>query len=278
MTEKLLPFPAHIYDPQRIQLATTLLEKELRKLFLGLPSVAWSVIDNSIRGWAERPLDYHLESEQLRDFWDAFAAVMEGIKLKPNFVAWVTAENMSWQKMTLQLQTIRLTSPLQQLQKVPGLNLSNDISVADVSTLLADNPKAKTEQRTLVDQHSSDPSQDTYPIIVRKVAANTYKIMDGNRRTLKALLYDQEKIEAWVGEMSDEHPVNYWVPIHDMYKLVKMYQTAGEAADSQTQAAIARSLWWQFQASKVAELAYLNRVADETEAARQLYNATQRPT
>jgi hypothetical protein len=92
-------------------------------------------------------------------FWDSFAAVMEGIKLKANFTAWLTAENVNWSKSTIPVRQIQMTSPLEQLKKVPGLKLRNDLPFAELADVLADNPEAVSEQKRLVDEHSTDPTQ-----------------------------------------------------------------------------------------------------------------------
>jgi hypothetical protein len=49
-------------------------------------------MDESVSGWLNNPTLYHLEDGGPRDFWDSFAALLERIKLKPNFTAWITAE------------------------------------------------------------------------------------------------------------------------------------------------------------------------------------------
>lgn len=275
MTEQAQPYPQHIYDQNRIDLAQTILEKELRKLFLGLPEKAWQAIDHSIRGWGEAPIDYHLENERPRDFWDSFAAVMESIKLKPNFTAWITAENVSWHRSTLSVRETQMTSPLEQLQKVPGLKLRNDLPFAELADALATHPNALEEQKRLVDEHSTDPVQDVYPVIVRETKEGLFKVMDGNRRTLRAIIYGQEKIEAWVGKIDGTEPINFWVPLNDMLQLVKVFKEAVENGDEHLQQAITQVLKARFKASTVAERAYQNRIGNQTEIAKYLFELTQ---
>ncbi len=270
-----LTYPSHIYDATRVELAISIINKELRKLFLGVSTDAWQAMDASVRGWANQPTDYHLETERLQDFWDSFAAIMHGIKLKPNFVAWITAENIEWSKQTLDTRTIQMTSPLKQLQKVHGLNLRVDLLLGELAEILANNPAAKAEQKTFVDQHSTDPAQDEYPIIVRKTSGGVIKVMDGNRRALRAVIYDQPQIEAWVGEMKQPEPINYWVAIADMYQLVVFYKAAVEKKDTHTQSAIAGTLRNIFDTSSVAQIAYQHRVAGQVAVAQQLYDVTQ---
>lgn len=275
MAEQVQPYPQHIYDQSRIDLAQTILEKELRKLFLGLPEEAWQAIDHSVQGWAEAPAGYHLEDEGPRDFWDSFAAVMESIKLKPNFTAWITAENVSWHRAVLPVRDIQMSSPLEQLQKVPGLKLRNDLPFAELADILAVHPGAHEEQKHLIDEHSTDPSQDMYPVIVRETDEGLFKVMDGNRRVLKAVIYRQETIDAWIGKIDGAELVNFWVPLNDMFQLVKVFKEALENNDEQLQQAVAQVLKARFNASAVAEQAYQNRIGNQTEIAGRLFKLTQ---
>ena len=275
MTKAVLPYSSHIHDKKRIELARTILEKESRKLYLGLSEEAWKAIDDSIRGWSDHAINYHLENDDPRDFWDIFAAFTESIKLKPNFTAWITAENVHWHKATLPISKIQMTTPLEQLQKVPGLNLRANLPFAELAAALSQNPSALREQKRLVDEHSTDPSQDEYPIIVRETEAGLFKVMDGNRRTLKATIYGQEEIEAWVGKLVGDNLVNFWVPLNDMFQLVKVYAEAIDSGDEDLKQAVAQVLKARFKSSVTAEQAYLRRISNQTEIAKQLFEITQ---
>lgn len=276
MSENILPYSEHIYDQNRVDLARMILEKESRKLFLGLPDESWAAIDQSIKGWTENPVDYHLEDDSVRDFWDCFAAFMEGIKIKPNFTAWITAENVTWHRATVPVRKIQMTSPLAQLQKVDGLNLHTDLPFAELVDTLAEHPESIAEQKQMIDKHSTDPAQDAYPIILREADDGLLKVMDGNRRTLKAVVYGQEEMEAWVGAIDGRAPANFWVPLNDMFQLVKVYKEASEAADEQLQLAVVRVLKSRFEVSNVAEQAYRARIGNQTEIAKRLFDLTQR--
>jgi hypothetical protein len=269
------PFPDHIYSAERIELAKMILQKELRKLLLDLPSDAWLAIDNSMQGWLDGPLKFHLEDASLRDFWDAFAAVIEGIKLKPNFTAWVTAQNVRWSKKTMAIKDLQMTSFLTQLQEIPTIVRRNDIPFAELADLLAKHPEALARQKQLIDEHSNDPSQDVYPIIVQKAKNGLPKVIDGNRRTLKALIYNQATIDAWIGELEGERPLNFWVPVNDMFQLLKIYKDAANRNDQHLQQAVASVLKAHFKASDVARRAYQERIANQTELAQQLFEAAQ---
>lgn len=273
MTKSSAPYSQHLYDPIRIKLARTVLEKETRKLFLGVSEEAWRAIDKSILGWIDSPTNYHLEDDGPRDFWDSFAALMESVKLKPNFTAWITAENVAWHKNTVLVRDIQMTSPLGQIEKIPGLGVRPNLPFAELADVLAKNPKARAQQKKLIDAHSTDPAQDAYPIIAA-TAGNVYKVMDGNRRTLKAVIYGQDKIEAWVGEIDGAEPRNFWVPMNDMMQLVKIFKQACDTGDKQLQQSVARVLQARFDVSDVAKQAYQNRIANQTEIAQKLFEHT----
>jgi hypothetical protein len=265
------PFPAHIYSPERRTLATQLVQKELRKLYPDLKAGAWKSIDMAVNGWAENPATYHLE-EPYRDFWDICAAVIESIKLKPTFIEWITAENVSWTKRTMKLTNLQMTSPLDQLENVPGLKLRNDIPLTELIEALKRSPDALKQQKSLVEQHTTDPLQNDYPIIIRRAEGGLYKVMDGNRRMLWAVTHRQTELEAWVGEIDGNIPRNYWVPLNDMFQFAKVFKQAREHDDHETQTAAARILKAHFEASTVARIAYQTRIGNQSDIARQLYD------
>lgn len=275
MVERIQHYPEHIYDQERIDLARMVVEKELRKLFLGLPEGAWTAVNHSIQGWAKTPTNYHLDEEELRDFWNNFAAFLESIKLKWSFTAWITAENVRWHKAMLPIRQIQMTSALVQLRQVPSLRLRNDLPFAELADVLSGQPDVFEQQKKLVDQHSTDPTQDAYPIIARQAENGLCKAVDGNRRTLKALLHGQKEIEAWVGEIDGNEPRNFWVPLNDMFQLVKVYEEAVEANNEGLQHAVAMVLKARFSASQVAEQAYQRGISSQNEMAQRLLAATQ---
>lgn len=275
MAEAPKPYPRHLYDTNRINLARMILEKEFRKLFLGQTSGAWQEIDKCIADWSNEPTRFHLEDDGPRDFWDVFAALMESVKLKPNFTSLITSENVSWQKKTMQIKDIQMTSPLEQLKKVPGLNLRNDLPFAELNEVLASNSEAIAEQKRLVDAHSTDPAQDEYPVILKEADSGLFKVMDGNRRTLRALLYGKDSIEAWVGTTSGNEPKNYWVPLNDMFQVLKIYKQAADSGDTELKRATALVLKARFQASEVAEIAYQNRIGNQAKIAKELFELAQ---
>jgi hypothetical protein len=99
--------------------------------------------------------------------------------------------------------------------------------------------------------------------------------MDGNRRTLKAVMYGQETIDAWVGCIDGNKLINYWVPVNDMFQLLKVYKEAVDLKDEMLKLSVARVLKSRFTASEVAEQAYRNRVGNQTDMAKSLFELAQ---
>lgn len=244
-------YPEHIYDPTRKRIAEELLQKELSKLF---PNISPDLLLNSIQGWSINPDNYHLE-DATRDFWDIFAAHMEAIKLKPSFTGFITAANYSWERRALNPRDIRLSSPLDQILKIPGLTWQYGMTVGEVIDAAAA-ASVIDEQRQLNDAHSAD-SQDLYPIIVR-ASGSDLQVMDGNRRALRAALYSKPEIDAWIGICDNPQPKDFWVPMNDLFQLAKLYRIA---KNDQEKSAARNALELLFRASAVARINYETRIA-----------------
>ena len=251
-----LIYPRHIYDETRYQLAIDILEKELSKLLPTTSTEAWDRIKKDVEGWASSPLDYHLEDRTFMDFWDIFAAVLESIKLKPSFTKLITAENYRYSRKMVTIDDIHMSSALHQLTKIPTINLHNGISFSEIRNALKNEPKLLAEQRMINDSHSLDPEQDKYPVIVALKSDDYMQVMDGNRRTLRALLYGKKQIEAWVIEGLDEIPANYWVPVNDLMQLVELYKMAKKSKNNEYVKHIRYSLEAHFHFSAIAKINY----------------------
>lgn len=244
-------YPEHIYDPIRKQIAEELLQKELSKLF---PNIDPNLLLDSIQDWSLNPDKYHLE-DATRDFWNIFAAHMEAIKLKPSFTGFVTAANYSWERRTINPRDIRLSSPLDQILKIPGLTWQHGMTVGEVIDTAAA-ASVIDEQQKLNDTHSTD-NQDRYPIIVR-ASDDGLQVMDGNRRALRAALYDKPDIDAWIGTCDNPQPKDFWVPVNDLFQLAKLYRVA---RNEQEKLAARNALEILFRASVVARINYETRIA-----------------
>ena len=246
-----LDFPAHLSDPIRIEIATELMQKEAGKL---LPSVSPAQLNSDIGRWWAEPQEFMLA--KLVDFWDAADAVMGGIKLK-SIIAMVTAANYDWSEQTIPLDQVKLLSKLDQLNRLPGLTPEN-LELAAIKDIFDKNPEEKAEQKGIVDSFSQKPTQNDYKIVVVKSAEGLYRVHDGNRRALRALLHDQTTINAWVCETHEQNPKDYWVPISLMLSLVKQYRHNSD--NQQLVESLRAVLANYFAESKSAKAAYRQRI------------------
>src|SRR5215213_8571418 len=111
--------PSHLTDAARLAIATELLQKELRKLLPGLDSTARRALDSDVAAWPGGGAGYHLSEVPGVDFWDSFEAVLGQIKLKPLFIASLTAANVTWQKQRVALGKLTASTTLDQFAGLP---------------------------------------------------------------------------------------------------------------------------------------------------------------
>lgn len=250
-TIQAMQYPKHIYDPTRIAMAEQLIEKELAKL-LGAGVVPAELVTK----WREKPTAHHLE-DGIRDFWDIFAAIIESVKLKPSFTAFVTAQNYHWVRNEVAVSSIQLSSYLDTLKNIPNFVWHPKATVGDVMAALT-TPELLKQQKENSDQHSAD-SQDAYPIFIRRTESGENRVMDGNRRALRAALYGRPTIDAWVANTHDPLPHNFWVPVNDLMQLVKLFGAA--QTDGQRQA-VRDSLEILFTLSEAGRTTFNTRVIE----------------
>lgn len=233
-------YPEHLYDKKRREIAIELLEKELRKQF--------SDDHLDVRSWMEKLDD--------TTFWNSVEGFMGGALLKP-IVHFLTAENYAWTKREVPVEDIQLSSPLEQLKSIDGLSTQPPL-LKEVKAKLDANPTELEHQRTLIESFSHGTQQDEYPIIIVE-KDNHPMVMDGNRRSLQALLIGDSAISAWYCETNGEQPSNYWYPIDDMMRLVNIYN-----ASKESNPALKESIQQVFSAifsqSAVARQAYEERI------------------
>lgn len=249
-----MQYPKHIYDDTRIEMAEQLIEKELAKL---LPTLADGIQADLVQGWREKPAQYHLE-DGIRDFWDIFAAIIESVKLKPSFTAFITAENYRWVREEVPVESIQLSSYLDTLKNIPNLEWHPRLTIQDVMDAI-NTPELLADQKKNSDEHSKE-SQNNYPIFIRQAKSGENRVMDGNRRSLRAALYNRATIDAWVAHVDgDVTPHNYWVPVNDLMQIVKLSLAAN--SDLQRQA-VRDSLEILFTLSEVGRITFDERVME----------------
>lgn len=239
MTEHL--YVEHLYDNTRREIATELMEKEMSKQ---MPSVN----PTDVRSWVSN-LDENT-------FWNAVEGFMGGALLKP-IVHFLTAENYTWSKREILLKDIQLSSPLAQLDAIDGLTEQPPL-LKEVKAYLNNNPNEQETQLATIESFSHGKDQDSYPVLVVE-KSNGPMVMDGNRRTLHALLMGESAISAWYCETNGEQPRNFWYPVDDMMRIVNIYNASKES-NPNIKESVQQMLKALFSQSDVARQAFEERI------------------
>lgn len=216
-------YPRQIYEPIRIKIACEVIQKELRKLLPSVPERLWSDIDKDIVNWFEGSKS---ELASVHDFWNGFEGITQGFKLK-KILPYLTAENISWSKKKIPIKNIIFTTNLPILSFLTKVPFRVKILIDFVKN--DKNQDKVKEIRINSDKHaSSSVPRDDYPIIVVK-EKNDYKLLDGHRRVIRKVLFEEKDVESYVGKyISDERqPKNYWVStgfLRDLVKIKDLHQ------------------------------------------------------
>lgn len=238
-------YPDHLYDDTRREIAIQLLDKEIRKQLLSDP------VDENIdvRSWME-DMDDHT-------FWNTVEGFMGGALLKP-IVHFLTAENYTWSERDINVIDIQLSSKLTQLDSFDDLQ-SDKLLLSSIKERLDRDETERVRQLETIEQHHRSDEQDDYSIIAVEKEGRPM-VMDGNRRSLQALLVGKETIHAWYCQTNDEQPRNYWFPIDDMMRLTKLYSSSKDT-DPAIREHVQGVLRAIFTQSNVARIAYQERIA-----------------
>lgn len=244
MSEQIVshPYPDHLYDPTRKEIAIELIEKEMSK------QLSDKVGHNAVRTWMNGLDD--------NTFWNAVEGFMGGALLKP-IVHFITAENYSWSKRDIPLADIQLSSKLQQLESLEGL-VTNPPLLSEINEQLTHDSDERQRQLDSVTAFDKGAEQNHYPVLIVE-KENGPMVMDGNRRCLRALLMGETAISAWYCETNNEPPPNFWYPIDDMMRLVKIYN-ARKATDPAIKAHVQGVLNGIFSESSIAKQAFSDRI------------------
>lgn len=202
-------YPPHIYELVRVEVATTYIKHEFRKLFGGVTENYWDKIDKDISGWISSS-----ELANPRDFWNGFHGICMGFKLKIGLVYAITAENISWTRKQFPVNNLWFGTELQQT-KLAG---EGKLSAEKIAKFYFDpaNEALRKEQLEFTLGLSKDAvPRDDHPIIAvqnRREGEIIYPTFDGNRRLIKAILEGKDTIDAFVGEFtSGDKYLNYWI-------------------------------------------------------------------
>lgn len=246
-------YPEHIYDPERIEIARELALKEYYKLMPFLHPQDFDRLGSEMIDWFN---GQSYELAPVHDYWNFVGGMIETLKLK-TVNMYLTSENISWSMQDIDPRQLRLYRAMGDLQK--GDKTEGSWGYQDVQQEIVSNPERLALNKQISDEKSQDTtiSRDDYPIIVIQNIDDTYKLLDGNRRVMRAWLYGVDAITAWVGRVQREPALkNYWVSASFLRLMLMEYQ-----ADPRPEvaASIRSQLEILFAASSIAKYHYQKR-------------------
>ncbi|MFA7253262.1 MAG: hypothetical protein WC107_01770 [Patescibacteria group bacterium] len=208
-------YPKHFYEKERIEIAVSQIQHDLRKLLPDIDPKEWKKIDLNISGWFDGK---KYELEPVHDFWNFFGGFARGLKLK-SLLFWITADNVKWSKKEVPLAEIVITWDYPTFSGFMG---KAPYSASEVISFLNKPKNAGNleEQKKNSDMHSYKyPERDNFPIVVFFDARGGvidkppgYYILEGNRRVARSIVYNKKTITAFVGELNQNEvwPENFW--------------------------------------------------------------------
>jgi len=211
-------FPQHIFETQRIEIARELVLKEYYKLFPMLEAANFEQVSTSILYWLHGS---GYELAPVVDFWNYIDGTMITLKLK-DVIPQVTSANITWELESLDPHVLQLVSPVGNLAEHGRPPYNYEF----INQRILQNAQQMVINRRISDEKSSDTvvSRDHYPVLARRELDGSLRLLDGNRRTLRALLYGHHSIDAWVGTVARE-PIlqDHWVNTGFLRRLLSEY-------------------------------------------------------
>jgi len=208
-------YPSHIFEPIRSEIACSLVLKECYKP----PAVSCGqTICPTAAGWLAG------EGQNLTpvdDFWNLMEGIVVSLKGK-DIVPQLTSAHITWQQEELDPRHLTLYWPVGTLDQFGLPPYTYDV----IKRHILDSPIELALNRHTSDYHAAttELSRDVFPIIVRRNLDDTFQLLDGNRRTLRSLLYNRPTISAWVGTVTKAPPLrNHWVNKGFLRRLVSEY-------------------------------------------------------
>lgn len=215
MSDAYLP---HLSDPLRHSIAVRYIQHELRKLFPSLRGAAeWRTIDVDVKHW----FNQNPTLAPIRDFWNGVHGISMGFKLK-HIAPWLTSLHLAWREEDIPIDDCSFGSTLDEIAAI-----GDRPTAAAVRTWYFDpehrQPLAAA-RRAHEERSTQTMPRDHFPIFVIR-REGIFRVHDGNRRLLRAILFEQPIIRAIVGEPHGE-PVlfEHWVPTSLLLDLVTFHR------------------------------------------------------
>ncbi len=167
------------------QIGVQYLQHEFRKMFPGAGPAVWDRIDREV---ARMP---RIQGEA--SFWNLLAAVAEDWKLKAIYrILSDTQFRWVWQKVPVERLVLTGMSPI--IDRYTIRKFSRD----PLQFHAAWKKDAKMRKAILRTGFAAHPERDHFPIFLWE-APDGFRVFDGMRRTLRALIQNKKSIDAWVG-------------------------------------------------------------------------------
>lgn len=183
-----------------------------------------AVIDRSVEELT------HKSKNDYYDFWQLVSAISEGYKLKSVF-RMLSSTKYTWQCKNIALDTVVLT----------GMSPIIDAYIIEKCKRNPSNFKEAWRRDKQMREDilgagiKKHPERDHFPIFVFKTDEEKYKVFDGMRRTLLALIDEKEIIQAWVG--TEVNPDGQSLIGADKgYFLLQMYKRADDEDEAMKRA------------------------------------------
>jgi hypothetical protein len=256
-------YPDHIYDKARVEIMASLITKECIKLFPSLNQKYIGLIGVDIKNWFDGSAS---DLSPVHDFWNLTDGIMVGSKLK-QIVKSLTAQNYTWRRdVDIPLKDIKISWPIGVLSEMGPPPYSYD----DVINALNSSDKMEESIKDSDRLEAQYVPRDHYPVILRESSmGNYYEVLDGNRRTFRAILKGHTNIKADVGRrnhISDKaYPINYWVTTGELRKMMTHVEICSAQNQIEILDSIKTYLKYLFSLSDIAKINWDLRCKNNSE-------------
>jgi plasmid maintenance system antidote protein VapI len=222
-------YSPHFYESIRIKIACDLIEKECRKLFPTIRNKEiWKRMDRDIENWFNGKKS---GLAAVHDFWNGLEGIVRGFKLK-DVLTHITSENIIWSLADIPVDKIIFSVDLPITEEIVKAPFDSQTLI----DYIANNKKGAEEIRDNSDFYAtSSMPRDHYPIMVLE-DGKKFQILDGHRRTIRAIIYGNKNICAYLAKFTTRKRVfkNYWVSTGFLRNLTRIWQIAKDNKDYRT--------------------------------------------
>lgn len=213
------PYLPHLSDPFRREIAVRYIRHELRKLF---PSVRdeeiWKRLDAEVPQWFEE----NPTLSSVRDFWNGLHGISMGFKLK-NLVSWLTSLNIVWKEREMPVSDIHFGTVLGEAKQI-GIEPLSAEQAREWFFMEEHAAELEAARKAHEGYSKQTASRDLDPVFI-VLRDGKYVVHDGNRRVLRAVLFEEPSVCAYVGEPIAMPPIfESWVPTSTLLDLVSFHR------------------------------------------------------